>query len=126
MHGVARAAHPPATPADRHPARTPGRAVGLPCRANAYNVKLTANKRWATPRMSDFFQDAYRRARSRYTREQWLSLPPQQITDAIYREMRQMDAETSTPSVAGTSRTPSVAGTTRPRGGAPDNEGSKA
>jgi hypothetical protein len=42
--------------------------------------------------MSDFFQEAYRRARSRYTEEQWLALTPQQITDAIYREMRAMDA----------------------------------
>lgn len=42
--------------------------------------------------MSDFFQEAYRRARSRYTQEQWLALAPQQITDAIYREMRAMDA----------------------------------
>jgi hypothetical protein len=42
--------------------------------------------------MSDFFQEAYRRARSRYTQEQWVALTPQQITDAIYREMRAMDA----------------------------------
>jgi hypothetical protein len=42
--------------------------------------------------MSEFFQEAYRRARSRYTQEQWLALAPQQITDAIYREMRAMDA----------------------------------
>jgi hypothetical protein len=42
--------------------------------------------------MSDFFQEAYRRARSHYTQEQWLALTPQQITDAIYREMRAMDA----------------------------------
>ncbi|HEY1935387.1 MAG TPA: hypothetical protein VGG99_25550 [Acetobacteraceae bacterium] len=42
--------------------------------------------------MSDFFQEAYRRARNRHTQEQWLALAPQQITDEIYREMRQMDA----------------------------------
>ena len=67
--------------------------------------------------MSDFFQEAYRRARSRYTREQWLSLPPQQITDAIYQEMRQMDAETSGPSPSGGGRS---------RGRTPDTDGSKA
>ena len=43
--------------------------------------------------MSEFFQEAYRRARSRYTREEWLALVPQQVTDVIYREMREMDAE---------------------------------
>ena len=43
--------------------------------------------------MSDFFQEAYRRARSQYTQEQWLALTPQQITDSIYREMRAMDAD---------------------------------
>lgn len=42
--------------------------------------------------MSEFFQEAYRRARGRYTQEQWLALTPQQITDAIYREMRAMDS----------------------------------
>jgi hypothetical protein len=42
--------------------------------------------------MSEFFQEAYRRARSRFTQEQWLALAPQQITAEIYREMREMDA----------------------------------
>ena len=42
--------------------------------------------------MSDFFNEAYRRARSRFTAEQWLSLPPQQVTEAIYQAMREMDA----------------------------------
>ena len=42
--------------------------------------------------MSDFFNEAYRRARSRFTTEQWLSLPPQQVTEAIYQAMREMDA----------------------------------
>jgi hypothetical protein len=47
--------------------------------------------------MSEFFQEAYRRARDRYTREHWLALTPQQITESIYREMRQMDAEATAP-----------------------------
>jgi len=42
--------------------------------------------------MSDFFNDAYQRARSRFTAEQWLALPPQQVTEAIYQAMREMDA----------------------------------
>jgi hypothetical protein len=42
--------------------------------------------------MSDFFNEAYRRARSRFTTEQWLALPPQQVTEAIYQAMREMDA----------------------------------
>jgi len=42
--------------------------------------------------MSDFFNEAYRRARNRFTAEQWLVLPPQQVTEAIYQAMRDMDA----------------------------------
>jgi hypothetical protein len=42
--------------------------------------------------MSDFFNEAYRRARSRFTTEQWLALAPQQVTQAIYQAMREMDA----------------------------------
>ena len=45
--------------------------------------------------MSDFFNEAYRRARSRFTTEQWLALPPQQVTEAIYKAMREMDAATA-------------------------------
>jgi hypothetical protein len=44
--------------------------------------------------MSDqIVHDAYARVRSRYTDEVWFALPPRSITDAIYREMRQIDAE---------------------------------
>jgi hypothetical protein len=44
--------------------------------------------------MSDqIVHDAYARVRSRYTDEEWFTLPPRTITDAIYREMRQIDAE---------------------------------
>ena len=42
--------------------------------------------------MSDFFNEAYRRARSRFTPEQWLNMAPQQVTEAIYQAMREMDA----------------------------------
>lgn len=42
--------------------------------------------------MSEFFDEAYRRARSRFTAEQWLAMAPQQITEAIYQAMREMDA----------------------------------
>jgi hypothetical protein len=47
--------------------------------------------------MSDFFNDAYRRARSRFTTEQWLALTPQQVTQAIYQAMREMDAANAGP-----------------------------
>jgi hypothetical protein len=44
--------------------------------------------------MSDqIVHDAYARVRSRYTDDAWFALPPRTITDAIYREMRQIDAE---------------------------------
>jgi len=51
--------------------------------------------------VSEFFQEAYRRARSRYSREQWLALQPAQMTQAIYREMRSMDAERQLPAPEG-------------------------
>jgi len=37
------------------------------------------------------FQDAYTRVRSRYNDQDWLNLPPREITDLIYREMREID-----------------------------------
>lgn len=44
--------------------------------------------------MSDhIFQEAYSRVRARHTEETWLALTPSQITDAIYREIRAIDAE---------------------------------
>lgn len=44
--------------------------------------------------MSDqIFQEAYGRVRSRHTDQEWFSLTPQQITDAIYREMRVIDQQ---------------------------------
>lgn len=44
--------------------------------------------------MSDqIFQTAYTRVRARHTEEEWLALSPRQITDAIYREIRRIDAE---------------------------------
>ncbi len=44
--------------------------------------------------MSDqIVHDAYTRVRTRYTDEAWFALPPRAITDAIYEEMRQIDAE---------------------------------
>lgn len=42
--------------------------------------------------MSDFFNEAYRHARSRFTAEQWLVLAPQQVTQAIYEAMHELDA----------------------------------
>lgn len=43
--------------------------------------------------MSDkIFEEAFARVRARYSEEQWLALSPRQITDAIYREIRQIDA----------------------------------
>jgi hypothetical protein len=44
--------------------------------------------------MSDgSFQVAYARVRGRFTEEAWIALSPRQITDLIYREIRQIDAE---------------------------------
>jgi len=44
--------------------------------------------------MSDgSFQQAYARVRSRFSDQAWIALTPRQITDAIYREIRQIDAE---------------------------------
>jgi hypothetical protein len=44
--------------------------------------------------MSDFFNEAYRRAHRRYTADQWLALTPRQVTEAIYQAMREIDAAT--------------------------------
>ena len=44
--------------------------------------------------MSDqIFQQAYDRVRHRHSEDAWLALSPRQITEAIYQEMRQIDAE---------------------------------
>jgi hypothetical protein len=37
------------------------------------------------------FQDAYARVRGRYNDQDWLILPPREITNLIYREMREID-----------------------------------
>jgi hypothetical protein len=39
------------------------------------------------------FQIAFKRVRSRYSEEAWLALLPRQITEAIYQEIRAIDAE---------------------------------
>jgi hypothetical protein len=39
------------------------------------------------------FQEAYARARGRFSDEGWFALNPRQITDAIYREIHAIDAE---------------------------------
>jgi hypothetical protein len=43
------------------------------------------------------FQEAYARVRSRFTEEAWIALTPRQITDLIYREIRELDAERNRP-----------------------------
>lgn len=44
--------------------------------------------------MSDAtFQEAYARVRSRHSEEAWLALTPRQITEAIYGEIRMIDAK---------------------------------
>jgi hypothetical protein len=44
--------------------------------------------------MSDqIVQEAYSRVRSRYSDDVWYALPPRALTDAIYQEIRQIDAE---------------------------------
>jgi hypothetical protein len=42
------------------------------------------------------FQDAYARVRGRYNDQDWLNLPPREITDLIYREMREIDLHRAT------------------------------
>ena len=44
--------------------------------------------------MSDhIFQDAYARVRGRHEDSDWFTLPPREITNSIYREMRLIDHE---------------------------------
>jgi hypothetical protein len=44
--------------------------------------------------MSDrTFREAYARARSSYNNNDWQALSPHQVTEAIYRELRAIDAE---------------------------------
>jgi len=44
--------------------------------------------------MSDqIVEEAYSRVRSRFSDEVWYALPPRALTDAIYQEIRQIDAE---------------------------------
>jgi hypothetical protein len=44
--------------------------------------------------MSDqIVQQAYDRVRSRFSDDAWFALPPRALTEAIYREMREIDAE---------------------------------
>ncbi|WP_428488169.1 hypothetical protein [Rhodopila sp.] len=44
--------------------------------------------------MSDkIVEEAFTRVRGRYTDDVWFALPPRAITDAIYREIREIDAE---------------------------------
>jgi hypothetical protein len=44
--------------------------------------------------MSDhIFQDAYSRVRGRHDDQAWFALSPRQITDSIYREIRNIDRE---------------------------------
>ena len=44
--------------------------------------------------MSDhIFQDAYARVRGRHDDQSWFALSPRQITDSIYREIREIDRE---------------------------------
>jgi len=44
--------------------------------------------------MSDhIFQQAYDRVRHRLSEDAWLALSPRQVTEAIYQEMRRIDAE---------------------------------
>jgi hypothetical protein len=44
--------------------------------------------------MSDrTFREAYARAQSSYNNNDWQALSPHQVTEAIYRELRAIDAE---------------------------------
>ncbi|MDR3532136.1 MAG: hypothetical protein P4L90_16495 [Rhodopila sp.] len=44
--------------------------------------------------MSDhIFQDAYSRVRGRHSDQAWFALSPREITDSIYREIRNIDRE---------------------------------
>jgi hypothetical protein len=44
--------------------------------------------------MSDrIFQDAYARVRGRHDDQSWFALSPREITDSIYREIRNIDIE---------------------------------
>jgi hypothetical protein len=57
--------------------------------------------------MSDgSFQEAYARVRGRYSDQAWIALTPRQITEAIYQEMRQIDAERNQPTDRGSAAGP--------------------
>ena len=44
--------------------------------------------------MSDqIFEEAYNRVRARFSDEAWYALSPRALTDAIYKEIREIDAE---------------------------------
>ena len=44
--------------------------------------------------MSDqVFQNAYARVRGRHDDQAWFALSPREITDSIYREIRDIDSE---------------------------------
>ena len=39
------------------------------------------------------FEEAYARVRSRFSDDAWFAMPPRAVTDEIYKEIRQIDAE---------------------------------
>lgn len=44
--------------------------------------------------MSDLvFQEAYERVRRRHTDQEWFTMTPRQVTEAIYEEIRLVDQE---------------------------------
>ena len=61
----------------------------------SFSVKTAFEGRNEAERfMSDqIFQDAYARVRSRHDDQAWFGLSPRQITDSIYREIRNLDRE---------------------------------
>jgi hypothetical protein len=60
---------------------------------NVGGASKGADLNFEGPMSDDIVQEAYSRVRSRYREEVWLSLPPRQITEALYQEIRAIDAE---------------------------------
>jgi hypothetical protein len=60
-------------------------------------VWLTFTPRMGFPVTDPVFQQAFETVRKSWSDEAWNALTPRQITDAIYREIRRIDAETAAP-----------------------------
>ncbi len=64
-----------------------------PCRADLDGAFRNGPRRLGFEMTDAVFQMAYETVRRSYAPDAWVALTPRQITDAIYREIRRIDAE---------------------------------